>query len=203
LKSAASLSSCRPSSPDIACHHMISVTARAGDESPMAATSTASCNHLEAGFTIGPSQAGTAEPRLREAARPSINRAGGFEPQGGRPRRNLADHRDAAGIAIPRRLLLNWLEPFFQIPDPIIGGPSCLCIVALSFGGHRLTRSRRGWRRRRRTDFAPPAFSIAARWRRSAAGCWRSMSGRCRMGRSAAKLSIASSLMDLSPQSRN
>ena len=52
LKSDASFSSCRPSSPDIACHHAMSVTANAGDASVTAAATTASCKNLRAEFTI-------------------------------------------------------------------------------------------------------------------------------------------------------
>src|SRR5437763_1059074 len=51
LKSAASFSSCLPSSPDIACHHMISVAACAGDASAVTATAT-SCTNLEANCTV-------------------------------------------------------------------------------------------------------------------------------------------------------
>src|SRR5205823_8070261 len=51
LKSAASFSSCLPSSPDIACHHMISVAACAGDASAVTASAT-SCKNLKANFTV-------------------------------------------------------------------------------------------------------------------------------------------------------
>src|SRR5471030_2065378 len=65
LKSAASFSSCRPSSPDIACHHMISVTAWAGDEKVNAAAAAASCKNLKADFTIKPFCFAALDARLR------------------------------------------------------------------------------------------------------------------------------------------
>jgi hypothetical protein len=54
LKSEASFSSCRPSSPDIACHHMISVAGHAGDARVTIAAMAAGCSNLWAQFTIKP-----------------------------------------------------------------------------------------------------------------------------------------------------
>src|SRR5271155_4584909 len=54
LKSAASFSTCLPSSPDIACHQLISVTAHAGEARLIATVAAANCKHLSADFTVKP-----------------------------------------------------------------------------------------------------------------------------------------------------
>src|SRR6185437_4451831 len=89
LKFAASFSSCRPSSPDIACHHMMSVTASAGEAKPIATAATARHKNRRAVFTIEAFQSSAAERPVRTAyAPPSL--AVTLTHQGG-PQRTI-DH---------------------------------------------------------------------------------------------------------------
>src|SRR5260370_11208467 len=79
LKSAASLSNCRPSSPDMACHHVISVAAQTGEADMTATATAASCKNLKVDLTIKPFQSGAVETlSSRHAPKP---RAGRFKSE--------------------------------------------------------------------------------------------------------------------------
>jgi hypothetical protein len=61
----------------MACHHVISVTAQAGEADMTATATAASCKNLKADLTIKPFQSGAVETQFsRHAPKP---RAGGFK----------------------------------------------------------------------------------------------------------------------------
>ena len=78
------MSSCLPSSPDMACHHMISVTASAGEAKVTAATTAASCRYLNVDFTIKTFRSAAVEAVFLPSRVPIKLSAGGSIRKSGR-----------------------------------------------------------------------------------------------------------------------